>query len=87
MAEKRGIRPLQFASDMTQQDKVNAFERATRECSAEYLQNITKRARVDDVLATVRALTDQPWARRIILVGHSEGTHVTTGVLRLAVLK
>jgi hypothetical protein len=82
MVEKRGVRPLRFTAEMTQQDKVNAFERAARECSTEYLQNVIKRARVDDVLATAKALTGQPWARQIILAGHSEGTHVTTGVLR-----
>lgn len=82
MVEKRGVRPLQFAANMTRQAQLSAFERAARECSGEYLQNVTKRARVDDLLATVRALTAQAWARQIILVGHSEGTHVTTGVLR-----
>jgi len=82
MVEKRGVAALRFPADMTQQDKASAFERAQRECSADYLQNVTKQARVDDVLATVRTLGAQPWARQILLLGHSEGTHTTTGVLR-----
>ena len=82
MIEKRGIAPLRFSPGMSQQDKVNAFERAERQCSPEYLHNVTKRARVADTTATVRALAGQPWARQIVLAGHSEGTHVATGVLR-----
>ena len=82
MVEKQGVGALQFSAEMPQQDKVNAFERAGLACSTEYLQNVTKDGRVRDVLATVNALTDQAWARQVILVGHSEGTHVATGLLR-----
>jgi hypothetical protein len=51
MMEKRGVVPLRFSDEMTQPDKLKAFERAGRECSAEYLQNVTNKARVEDVLA------------------------------------
>ena len=82
MIDKRGVEPLRFSPGMTQQAKERAFERAGRECSAEYLQHVTKQERVDDVVATMAALAAQPWVRETILVGHSEGTHVTTGVLK-----
>jgi pimeloyl-ACP methyl ester carboxylesterase len=82
IVEKRGIEPLRFSAEMSQRDKLDAFERAGRECSTEYVRDLTKQGRVDDVVATVRALAHQPWARQIILVGHSEGTYVATGVLR-----
>jgi pimeloyl-ACP methyl ester carboxylesterase len=82
LVEKRGIDALRFSVEMTRQDKVSAFERASRACSAEYLRNATKQARVEDVLATLNALAGQPWVRQTIIAGHSEGTHVATGVLR-----
>jgi dienelactone hydrolase len=82
MIEKRGVVPLRFSADMSQQEKLDAFERASKECTAGYLQNVTKSARVSDVMAAVRALAPQAWTRHIILIGHSEGTHVVTGVLR-----
>ena len=82
MVEKRGVAPLRFSAEMTQGDKVTAFERASRECSTEFLQNATKQARVDDVLAAINALGKEPWTERVILAGHSEGTHVVTGTLR-----
>jgi pimeloyl-ACP methyl ester carboxylesterase len=82
--EKRGVGAVRFSAQMTQQDKVSAFERASRPCSADYLRNATKQARVEDVLAAINALARQPWVRRTILAGHSEGTHVATGVLRKA---
>jgi pimeloyl-ACP methyl ester carboxylesterase len=83
LVEKRGIEPLRFSEGMSRSDKQKAFDRAERECGAEYLQNATKQARVEDVAATIGVLASQPWARQIILAGHSEGTHVATGVLRI----
>lgn len=82
MVEKRGVEPIRFSAAMTQRDRIDAFERATRSCSPEYIHNVTKQSRVDDIVATAVWLTHQPWARQIILAGHSEGTHVVTGVLR-----
>jgi hypothetical protein len=82
MVEKRGIEPIRFSAAMTQRDRVNAFERAERSCSPEYMHNVTKQSRVADIVAAAVGLTHQPWARQIILAGHSEGTHVVTGVLR-----
>jgi pimeloyl-ACP methyl ester carboxylesterase len=82
MIEKRGIDPLRFAPGMTQREKESAFERAERECSTEYMQHVTKQERVQDVLSVLRVLVVQPWTRHLILAGHSEGTHVATGVLR-----
>lgn len=82
MVEKRGVEPIRFSATMTQRDKIDAFERATRSCSPEYMQNVTKQSRVADIVATVVGLSHEPWARQIILAGHSEGTHVVAGVLR-----
>ncbi len=82
LVDKRGIEPLRFSAAMTQQDKITAFEQAGRSCSPEYMRNVTKQSRVADVVATVLELAHQPWARQVILAGHSEGTHVVTGVLR-----
>jgi surfactin synthase thioesterase subunit len=83
LIEKRGIPPLRFSGDMSQQAKTSAFKEAEEHCTADYLRNATKQTRVEDVVETMHALTRQPWARQIILVGHSEGTHVVTGVLRV----
>jgi pimeloyl-ACP methyl ester carboxylesterase len=82
IVEKRGVAPLGFSAGMSHGDKSKAFERAEQECTTEYLQNVTKQARVEDVAATLRALARQPWVSQVILAGHSEGTHVATGVLR-----
>jgi pimeloyl-ACP methyl ester carboxylesterase len=38
--------------------------------------------RVDDVRAAMTALAGQPWVAGFILAGHSEGTHVATGILK-----
>lgn len=81
LVEKRGVVPVHFSAGMTQKEKVDAFEQAGRRCSREYVQNVTKRSRVSDVVALVRALAVVPWARGALLLGHSEGTHVVTGVI------
>jgi pimeloyl-ACP methyl ester carboxylesterase len=82
LVEKRGVEPLRFSPGMTRKQKVDAFEQAGRKCSGEYVQNVTKPSRVNDVVELVRALGSVPWAREIMLLGHSEGTHVATGVVR-----
>jgi pimeloyl-ACP methyl ester carboxylesterase len=66
---------------MTHEQKLQAFERAGNECTPEFYKNATKTVRVADVLHAIEAVSSQPWARSVILVGHSEGTHVATGVL------
>jgi hypothetical protein len=68
MVEKRGVEPIRFSAAMTQRDRIDAFERATRSCSAEYMHNVTKQSRVDDIVATAVGLTHQPWARQILPV-------------------
>ena len=83
LLEKRGIPLLRFSGNMNQQAKISAFREAGEHCAPDYLANATKQSRVEDVVATTRALTREPWARQLILVGHSEGTHVVTGVLRV----
>jgi Alpha/beta hydrolase family len=82
VVERRGVEPLIFSAGMSEEGKRLAFERAEKDCSAEFLQQATKPARVADTVTALRALREQPWARGIVLAGHSEGTHVVTGVLR-----
>jgi hypothetical protein len=73
---------LRFSPGMARDQQVEAFTALERgRCSDEYFSQETKQARVDDVVAAVRAISVQPWAGKILLVGHSEGTHVVTGVL------
>ena len=84
MVEKPGVATVRFTAGMTHAQKVGAFERAGRQCSPEFFANATKPVRVTDVLDAIAAVAAQPWARGIILAGHSEGTHVATGVLRRA---
>lgn len=82
VVERRGVEPLAFSAGMSDEDKRLAFERAEKECSAEYFQQATKPARVADTVAAIRAMREQAWASGIVLAGYSEGTHVVTGVLR-----
>ena len=82
LVEKRGVQPLVFAGGTTRDDRLKAFERAERDCSPEFMRHVTKTSRVDDVVASLRALGREPWVTSIVLAGHSEGTHVATGVLR-----
>ena len=81
IVEKPGVAPVRFTASMTREQKVQAFERAGNECTAEFYNNATKTVRVSDVLDAIAAVSSQPWARSVILAGHSEGTHVATGVL------
>jgi pimeloyl-ACP methyl ester carboxylesterase len=82
IVEKRGVHPLRFSADMSRDAQRQAFQEAGRSCSAEYMKNVTKSQRVADVLAVVRVLGRESWVQQIMLAGHSEGTHVATGVLR-----
>jgi pimeloyl-ACP methyl ester carboxylesterase len=81
VVERPGIEPLVFAAGMTDAEKRAAFARAERNCGNEYMTS-TKPSRVGDAIAAVRALSQQPWVRGILVAGHSEGTLVVTGVLR-----
>ncbi|HEY1307759.1 MAG TPA: alpha/beta hydrolase [Vicinamibacterales bacterium] len=82
VVEQRAVEPLVFSAGMRDEDKRAAYERAGRECSAQYFEQETKPARVADAVAAIEALRGQTWIRGVILAGHSEGTHVVTGVLR-----
>ena len=84
VVEKPGVTPVRFTASMTHEQQLQAFERAGNECTPEFYKNATKPVRVADVLEAIAAVSAQPWARGIVLVGHSEGTHVATGVLRRA---
>lgn len=80
--DRPGVDPLVFTDRMGTADKLAAFTQASRLCSDEFLTNATKPARVDDAVATITVLARQSWARRFVVAGHSEGTHVVTGLLR-----
>ena len=82
VVERPGIEPLVFTAGMTDAEKRAAFARAERNCGNEYFMTSTKPNRVADAIAAIRALSQQPWAREILLAGHSEGTLVVTGILR-----
>jgi len=56
VVERRGVEPLAFSADMSDETKRLAFERAEKECSAEYFQQATKPARVADTVTAIRAL-------------------------------
>jgi pimeloyl-ACP methyl ester carboxylesterase len=84
VVEKPGVTPVRFTANMTHAQQRQAFERAGHECTPDFYQNATKPVRVADVLDAIAAVSAQPWAQSVILVGHSEGTHVVTGVLRRA---
>jgi pimeloyl-ACP methyl ester carboxylesterase len=81
--ERSGVEPLVFEAGMTQEQKRSAFARAERQCrNAYFFQTATKPIRVTDAVIAIRALKTQPFVRGVILAGHSEGTHVVTGMLR-----
>jgi pimeloyl-ACP methyl ester carboxylesterase len=82
VVEKAGVAPLKFDQSMNQKEKARAFEIAGFSCTREFFESATKPVRVDDVRAVMSALAGQPWTSGFILVGHSEGTDVATGVLR-----
>jgi len=84
MIENPGIEPLRFAAGMTLQAKRQAFARSETECSNVYRVNQTKGARVNDVLTALSAFAGQAWVQQVLLVGHSEGSQVATGVIRQA---
>lgn len=82
VVEKRGVSPVRFSAGMSQAQQVALFERAGTDCSTTFYDNATKPARVADVVTALAAIAKEPWASAFILLGHSEGTHVATGVLK-----
>lgn len=84
IVEKPGVAPVRFTAGMTHDQMVQAFERAGKECTPAFFENATRSVRVTDVLDAIAAVSSQPWARGIVLAGHSEGTLVATGVLHRA---
>ena len=84
MIENPGVEPLRFAAGMSLQAKKDAFARSETDCSLAYRANQTKSARVDDAVTVLTALAGQAWVQRVLLIGHSEGSDVATGVVRQA---
>ena len=82
MVESPGVEPLRFPAGMSPQEKKQAFAASASDCSSLYRSNQTKDARVDDVMAVLSALAGQPWIRDVLLVGHSEGSQVATGIIQ-----
>ena len=81
MIEKPGVQPMKFAAGMSKAEKEWQFESAALRCTRDFVDHETKTARVDDVRTVMTALARQPWVTGFILAGHSEGTHVATGIL------
>lgn len=82
IVERPGVDALVFPAGMSMSEKQIAFNQASVRCSDEFYANATKAARVDDAAAAIDAISREPWARRLTVAGHSEGTHVVTGLLR-----
>ena len=82
VVEKPGVAPLKFDAAMNQEEMGRAFATAGFRCTREFFENATKPVRVDDVRVAMTALASQPWTCGFILVGHSAGTDVATGVLK-----
>jgi pimeloyl-ACP methyl ester carboxylesterase len=81
VVEKPGVAALEFEAGMTLEEKRRVFELARFRCTKEFYEHATKTVRVDDVRTAMTALAGQPWVSGFIVAGHSEGTHVATGVL------
>ena len=82
--EKRGVGLLRFPREMKQAENLAAFNRASNECSREFMLSSAKQLRVSDVVATIRAIRQQSWVQRVLVAGHSEGTAVSAGVIHEA---
>jgi surfactin synthase thioesterase subunit len=82
MIEKPGVSPLKFAAGMSREEKLGIFESAALRCTRDFVDHETKTVRVDDVRTVMSALAGQPWVTGFMLAGHSEGTHVATGILK-----
>jgi hypothetical protein len=82
VVERPGIVPFTVDAGMSREARRRAFELAGFRCSQEFFEHATKTVRVEDVRTAMTALAGQPWASGFILAGHSEGTHVVTGLLK-----
>jgi pimeloyl-ACP methyl ester carboxylesterase len=76
------VAPLQFKPGMSVEEKTAAFEQTGRKCSSAYFESASKDVRVEDGIAVIRALQGESWVQQLLLVGHSEGSHVVTGIVR-----
>ncbi len=68
--EKRGVRSFAGLDD---QEPV---------CSAEYERGLSKADRITDVVDAIAAFASQPWVTQVLLLGHSEGADLATGVAK-----
>jgi pimeloyl-ACP methyl ester carboxylesterase len=82
MVEKPGVTPLKFTAGMNHEQKLKAFQDASAHCSSAFFDGATKQVRVESVRTVMAFLARQAWVTGFIIVGHSEGTHVATGVLK-----
>jgi pimeloyl-ACP methyl ester carboxylesterase len=82
MVEKRGVEPLRFRPDMTIEQRQQAFDDLDGHCTPSYEKNDTKTARVEDAATVIEAVRREPWAGDVLVVGHSEGSQVATGLVR-----
>lgn len=83
LIEKRGVSALRFPAGMPRDEQIAQFGRVQNgECSSEYFAAESKDVRVADTSAVIQAVAHAPWAKDILVVGHSEGTRVAAGLAR-----
>jgi pimeloyl-ACP methyl ester carboxylesterase len=82
LVEKRGVGILDFQAGLSHEEQVRAFDEAGERCSQAFWANDTRTARVDDAARLVQVLNASQWVSGIIVVGHSEGTQVATGLVK-----
>lgn len=84
LVEKQGVTPLVFPQNMTLEQQRARFKAvADGDCTSNYFAHETKTRRVEDAEAVVDALTDEAWVRGVLVAGHSEGSDVAAGLLRV----
>jgi pimeloyl-ACP methyl ester carboxylesterase len=74
VVERRGL--TSFGPPPPSEEAARDAAHCTREHGG-----VSKNERVADLADVVRAMSTQPWVERIVVVGHSEGAYVASGVI------
>lgn len=84
LVEKQGVTSLEFPKDMTREQQRARFKAVEDgDCSADYFAHETRTRRVEDAEAIVEALTHEAWVQGVLVAGHSEGSDVAAGLVRV----
>ncbi len=78
MIEKAGVEVLRFPPGLSATEMESMFARPN--CTREYLNDVRLDTRSRDVAVAIEAIQREPWAGPVLLVGHSEGSHVVAYV-------